>query len=90
MISSEKRTADGFLDRIKARLVVLGNLQTEADLVDENNAGCLCVLAPKNRGKKSEKTLLLSHLVGASSTYLDTYCCVYFKYAVVLCSTMYY
>ena len=55
MISSEKRTADGFLDRIKARLVVLGNLQTEADLVDENNAGCLCVLAPKNRGKKSEK-----------------------------------
>ncbi len=36
VILSEKRTADGFLDRIKARLVVLGNLQTEADLVGEN------------------------------------------------------
>lgn len=36
VILSEKRTADGFLDRIKARLVVLGNLQTEADLIGEN------------------------------------------------------
>ena len=36
VILTEKRTADGFLDRIKARLVVLGNLQAETDLVGEN------------------------------------------------------
>ena len=34
--SSEKRAADGLLDRAKARLAALGNLQTEADLIGES------------------------------------------------------